>query len=382
MPLRIAFVTLQLGKGLLGLTRAIVGQARASNECAYPIDFWVVNPEKEGFENGIHYTRFESSWLGERATRLFRSRVLARTAALKDYDIVLLRYPLAIDLDPLAFRRSHRRRIVTVHHSKEAEEILSWGRSPGAHARAMLERINGPRVLSRVDGITGVTDEIRCYQVERAGRPLPSRTVSNGIDVARVPLTGFVPFDGHELSLLFIASSHAPWHGTERLLASVRSYRGPVRVVLHMVGDARQTPGGSRQVEGSLTIINHGTLREEALEAVFRHATLAVSSLSMSRIGLHQGCVLKTREYMARGLPFVYGYDDVDLTDDLPFCKSVSGSSAPFAIEDLVRFATELGNRTGISQQMRAWADSHIDWRVKMRSFYEFARDVADSSPS
>jgi len=382
MANRIAFVNLQLGNELLGLTRAIAGQARASRESGFPIDFWVVNPSREGRVDGIHYARFESSSLGDGMTRLFRSRLLSRATALNGYDVALLRYPMAIDLDPLAFRRSSRCRIVTVHHTKEVEEILSWRRGPGSLARAMLERYNGPRLLSRVDGLAAVTDEIRRYELGRAGRSLPSRTISNGIDVSRVPLTGFLPFWGDELKLLFIASSHAPWHGTERLLASVRRYRGPVRILLHMVGDATGTRAGARQVEGPLTIINHGTLRGEALEAIFRDSMLAVSSLAMFRIGLVEGCVLKTREYVARGLPFVYGYDDVDLTNDLPFCMNVGSSDAPFDVEELIRFASTLSDRPGVTEQMRAWAESHIDWRVKMRMYYDFAREVAEGSAS
>jgi len=382
MPIRIAFVNLQLGDELLGLTRAIIGQARACREANLPIDFWIVNSVREGYENGIHYARFETSPFGDGATRLFKSRLLARVAALSGYDIVLLRYPLAIDLDPLAFRRSSRCRIVTVHHTKEIEEILTWRPGIGSRARGMLERWNGRRLLSRIDGLVAVTDEIRRYELRRAGRSLPSRTISNGIDVSRVPLTGFVPFEGKELKLLFIASSHAPWHGTERLLASLRRYRGPVRVVLHMVGDAAGRNAGTKEVEGPLTIINHGTLRGDALEAVFRDSMLAVSSLTMFRIGLREGCVLKTREYAARGLPFVYGYDDVDLTRDLPFCMYVGSTESPIAIEELIRFASGLREMAGVSEDMRAWAESHVDWRVKMRTYYDFAREVAESSPS
>jgi len=377
MPTRVAFVNLQLGDELLGLTQAIRGQARAAQECNLPIDFYIINPIQEKLENGIHYKRFEQSRLGENATRLFRSRLLQRFELLNQYDVALVRYPMAIDLDPLALLRARRCPIITVHHTKEVDEILSWRRGVGSYARALIERFNGHRFLSRVDGISAVTDEIRRYELERAARSIPSFTVSNGIDVSRVPTSGFVPFAGAELRLLFIASSHSPWHGTERLLASVRSYRGPVRIVLHMVGDAAQTPAGTRQVEGPLTIINHGTLRGEPLEAVFRDSMLAISSLGMLRIGLRQGCVLKTREYVARGLPFVYGYDDVDLTADLPFCKKLDASDAPFSMDELIQFASDLRNRTGLSEKMRSWAQTHIDWTVKMREYYQFASDVA-----
>lgn len=375
--MRVAFVNLQLSDELSGVTRAISGQARACREAGVPIDFWVVNPTKEGREGDLHFARFERSPLGERATRFLKARLLQRVAALDSYDVLLLRYPLAIDLDPLALIRSSRARVITVHHTREIDELLSGGRSAGAVARAALERLNGARVLRRVAGIAAVTDEIRRYELGRAGVEKPSRTVANGIDVERVPQTNFVPFDGSTLRLLFIASSHAPWHGTDRLLASLRAYRGPVKLFLHMVGGASGSAPGTTEEDGALTIRHHGTLHGASLDTVFRDTTLAFSSLAMYRTGLREACVLKTREYVARGVPFVYGYDDVDLPGQHPFCLNVGNSDAPFAVDRLTDFAKEAASQPGLSGAMREYARTRMDWKVKMRSFLELASEVA-----
>ncbi|MDP1822368.1 MAG: glycosyltransferase family 4 protein [Archangium sp.] len=375
--MRVAFVNLQLSDELSGVTRAISGQARACREAGVPIDFWVVNPSKEGREDNLHFARFEQSRLGERATRLFKARLLQRVAGLESYDVLLLRYPLAIDLDPLALIRSSRAKVITVHHTREVDELLSGGRTAGALVRAGVERVNGARVLRRVAGIAAVTDEIRRYELARAGVAKPSRTVANGIDVERVPHTSFVPFDGSELRLLFIASSHAPWHGTDRLLASLRAYRGPVKLLLHLVGGASGSAPGTTEKDGALTIQHHGTLHGARLDAVFRDTTLAFSSLAMFRTGLREACVLKTREYMARGVPFVYGYDDVDLPGQHPFCRNVGNSDAPFTVDSLIDFAMEASSHPGLSEAMREFARARMDWKVKMQAFLEFASEVA-----
>jgi hypothetical protein len=371
--LRIAYVQLLLGNELSGVAHAIAGQAKASRDAGLPIDFWIVNPVREGIENGINYTRFEASRLGTRATRLFKSRLLARVRQFDNYDVAFVRYPLAVDLDPLAFRRSRRGRIVTVHHTKEVDEILSGGWTAGTMSRAALESINGRRILSQVDGVIGVTEEIRRYEIKRARRRLPSRMVSNGIDVRNVPHTGFRPFDGRELTLIFIASSHAPWHGTDRLLESLRSYKGNVRITLHMVGQSTSAKPGTRVTDGAVTVVFHGTLRGDQLETLFRGASLAISSLAMHRTGLSQGAVLKTREYVARGLPFVYAYDDVDLGGELPFCMKLPNSDNRFAVEELIQFAATLDDRRDAVTEMRAWATAHVDWKVKMGEYYQFA---------
>lgn len=374
--MKVAFVNLQLSGELAGVTRAISGQARACSAAGVPIDFWVVNPSRAGEADGLHFARFESSAFGERATRLFKARILRGVRELDAYDVILLRYPLAIDLDSLAFVSTTRARVITVHHTREVDELLSAGRTAGAVVRAMFEQINGPRVLRRVAGIAAVTDEIRRHEVQRAGVVRPSTVVANGVDVASIAPTGFVPFDGKELRLLFIASSHAPWHGTDRLLASLRAYRGSVKLHLDLIGGASGASAGTTEHNGGLTIRHHGTLSGDALDRVFRTATIAFSSLAMFRTGLREACVLKTREYAARGIPFVYGYDDVDLTESQPFCLSVGNADAPFDLDRVIEFAARCTATRDLKHQMRTFATDRLDWRVKMRAFYDFACSV------
>ncbi|MFO0594769.1 MAG: glycosyltransferase [Myxococcaceae bacterium] len=375
--MKVAFVNLQLSGELTGVTRAISGQARACVEAGVPIDFWVVNPGKRGEEGGLHFAQFEESRLGARATRFFKARLLKQVRELEAYDVIILRYPLAIDLDPLAFVEGTRAKIITVHHTREIDELLSAGRTAGAMARALIEQVNGARVLRRVAGIAAVTDEIRRYELQRAGTVRPSTVVANGIDVERVPQTGFVPFDGRELRMLFIASSHAPWHGTDRLLASLRSYRGPVQLRLEMIGGASGASPGTTEREGPLTIHHHGTLTGAPLDAVFRTANVAFSSLAMFRTGLREACVLKTREYVARGMPFVYGYDDVDLLEPQPFCLGVGNSDSAFPVDRIIDFAKACAERRGLSDEMRAFAKARLDWKVKMQAFWDFANEVS-----
>jgi hypothetical protein len=374
--MRVAFVNLQLHHELSGVTRAIAGQAKACAEAQLPIDFWVVNPSRDGLENGIHFARYDEGHFGARASRLVKARLLRNVRALEGYEVVLLRYPLAIDVDPLAWLKHTQSKIITVHHTREIDELLSGGRTVGSLARAAIEAINGRRVLRRVAGVAAVTDEIRHYQLSRSGLGKPSRTVANGIDVGGVKHTGFVPFDGVELKLLFIASSQAPWHGIDRLLASVRAYRGPVRLTLNLVGGASGQAAGTVQRQSHLTLVHHGLLHGAALDAVFEDTTLAVSSLAMFRTGLTQACVLKTREYVARGVPFVYGYDDVDLPSPQPFCLNVGNSDAPFDIEPVVELARRASATPGLSQTMRAFASERLDWKVKMKAFHELALEV------
>ena len=375
--MRCALVVLDLGHRLAGVDKAMAGQARAAAELGAPLDVIVVNGAKSGVESGVRYVQYAHVPPGlERLSRLTKMRLLASVEALRDYDVVFLRWPSAIDLDPLRFLRNTRARVVTVHHGKEVVEQLAVSRSPATYARVALEYVQGRRILKRVAGVVGVTDEIRDYQVARSGRALPSRTVANGVDVARIPTTGFAPLaSGGALRLALMSSSHAVWHGTDRLFDALRAYRGGRPVAVDMIGQSGGAPGTEETI-GSARIRHHGMLHGAALDDVLRQATLGISTLAFFRTGLRQAAVLKTREYIARGLPVVFGYDDVDVPDDCPFVLRVPNDDSPISIDDLFAFAERTATMKDLPNDMRAFAERTLDWRVKVPRFTQFAEEI------
>lgn len=370
---RIAFVNLQVGK-MSGVAKSVSGQVAAATRQQLPFDAWVVGSSSG--EPAVFY-HSPQSWVLRRLGPLFKGRVLATVDQLDAYDAIVLRYPGGIDLDPLAFLRRCRRPVVTVHHTREVEEVLSGGYTLKALGRAGLEWVNGRRILNKVAGIIGVTDEIRDYEVRRSGRALPATTVANGIDVESVSFTGAAPFDRSQLRLVFIAGSHAPWHGTDRLLASIARYRGSVKLHLAMVGSGGK-PAGTVEEHPCAVIEYHGSLAGPRLDECFRRASVAISSLAMFRNGLDQGCVLKTREYVARGLPLVIGYDDVDLRGEHPWVLRVPNTDALIDMGLVVDFASRFANES-VSAEMRAFALRTLSWDTKVRSIVNFVRSVGSS---
>jgi hypothetical protein len=378
--MRFALVQLDLGVRLAGVDKALVGQARAARETGTPMDVVAVNESGAGDVEGVRYLRHAAIPPRlQRASRLFRWRLLASAKELADYDVVFVRYPSAVDLDPLAAVRKTRGRIATVHHAKYIDEILAGGRTATAWGRATLERVQGPRVMRAVDGIVGVTHELRDYERARAGWSVPGTTIANGIDVQRVEPTGFAPYDGSVLRLVFVASSWAPWHGTDRLLSSLRAHRGKQRVHLDLVGAGSGAEPGTEERFGEVTVRHHGALYGDAFDQVLRGANVAVSTLAFHRTGLREGAVLKTRDYLARGIPVVLGYEDVDVPADLPFVMQVPNDDGLLSVDALTAFAERVTRAPDTSRMIRDHAERALDWRVKVRLFDAFARRLLDA---
>lgn len=370
---KLALVTFATGKVPTGVAQAVRDQARIAKAAGLPLDYFLVNGEPPQFQDdALRWEQYPASRLGSSSDRWLKLRRLRSVRALESYDVLLLRYPLGLDLDPLALFRSNRQKIATIHHTKELEELLSNGSAASRYSRWLLERVNGRRILSRVDGIIGVTDEIRDYELARAGVARPAATISNGINVSRVTKTGFVKFDGKTLRLLFVASDPSPWHGLDRLIASIAAYRGPVSLVLDVVGDQGK-PAGTIERPGQAEVRFHGTLRGPQLDAVAAEATLAVASLGLYRKLLRQACLLKTRDYLARGLPMVYGYDDVDLPNGATFALKVPNSAELLDVAGIIDFAVRMSKAEDMSGQIRRFAEESLDWSAKLKRMVEFA---------
>jgi hypothetical protein len=92
---------------------------------------------------------------------------------------------------------------------------------------------------------------------------------------------------------------------------------------------------------------------------------------------MQEACALKTREYIARGLPFVIGHRDPDLKSAERFFLSVPANASPVNMDEVVAFAESILQSEGIPGYMREFAESHLDWTIKMQQTWDFAKSLS-----
>jgi hypothetical protein len=91
---------------------------------------------------------------------------------------------------------------------------------------------------------------------------------------------------------------------------------------------------------------------------------------------MQEACALKTREYIARGLPFVIGHRDPDLVDADGFFLSVPADSEPVHMDEVVTFAERVLTRKGLCGYMREYAEERLDWKIKMQKMWDFLKTI------
>lgn len=306
--------------------------------------------------------RETSFWYGERS--LFEL-ILEDS---RSFDAILMREPLGIVAYHHVFKRWSGL-LVSEHHTKIHDELKSLNRPLDGLKRRFFDS----RSLNLGRGAVALTFEIEQDLRERGFRGA-TKVIDNGVDVSSVPFTGFSAFNDRGLELVFLAGSFWPWHGIDRLVEGLRSYRGAVPITLHLIGSLNQVevfPDTER-----VRFVRHGKLEGEALDDVMVRAHLGISTLGLHRKGMKEACSLKSREYLARGLPFVSAYDDPVLTADLDFCLRVPASDQAIDPLALIRFSKKMSATEGTGSRIRRFAEERVDFRNKVADYESFIKSL------
>jgi len=379
------------GAGSAGAERKIAQQADAAVRVAgdgNAIDFYVLKTSPEKSHGQVHYKRIRTWPYPLQYYQQFCGKfdTIERTVDLSGHDAVIVRYPNA---DRSGMRFVQRRPVIFEHHTRQVAEIRSLLRSPSDPARWLmnllrlyLEKRYGPPLMEAAAGMVGVTREIVDGELGRLRRPVPAAVVPNGIDVASVPLTGFRRYDGEVLRMAMLASQLSPWHGLDRLMRSLHADRGALPCELHVIGDVPERVARPYRCR----VVFHGVRRGAELDSLLRQMHMGVSTLGLFRKRMNEACSLKTREYTARGLPFLLGYEDPDLEQVDParrFYLKVPNDGTLLDMVAVHRWLLDLNRRAQpqtTSEYMRGYAMAHMDLDVKMAAYVDFAKGLAASA--
>ena len=364
--MKIAYVN-YLPNEILGVNKKIEFQALAAKELGLDIDFIIFNSQVEKKEENLIFHKIPDVKIFK---KYFRYRLIENYLKNKDYDFWIIRYSGA-DFSSFSFGRKYGHKIITEHHTNEEAEALALGNK----LRYFFEKYFSRSFLKNIRGLIGVTNEITQLELEKASKK-PHITVANGIDVESIKFTKYRKFNGKELNIVFVASYFSSWHGLDKVLRSLLNYKGNVLIRLHLVGDIshkdkdmiKKINYNNKKVE----IVMYGKKYGNELDEIFALSTIALSTIALSTKKMKEACPLKTREYIARGIPFVYGYKDVDLKGNEEFALRIG----EFDIEKIIYFAKLVSKKDNLSEKMRKFAFENLDWKQKIKTMYDFVKNL------
>lgn len=211
----------------------------------------------------------------------------------------------------------------------------------------------------------------------------------NGIDLDNVPFVEPEEHHGDTIRLISVAVMQKH-HGFERLIEGLHQYYrngGKRNIIYTAVGD---TVGAEVEKYMKMTenyglgehVIFTGSKRGTELDALMHAADIGVCSLGSYKLGIDASSQLKSREYLATGMPMLTGCR-IDVLDesDFPYFVEFPNNPSPIDIERVVKFYDcvykESGKtRTEIAREIRTFAENTVDVNIIMQPIRKYIMGI------
>jgi len=177
------------------------------------------------------------------------------------------------------------------------------------------------------------------------------------------------------------------WHGYDRIIKGLHEYYKKnlaKEVYYHCVGEGPELENLKnlvKELKLEKYVIFHGTKTGEELDKIVDDSDVAFGSLGLHRIGA--GNPLKSREYCARGIPFVKSYLDPDFPDSFPFALNIPNDDTPVDIDKVINWYEDLTKKhSDYSLEMRKYAEENLSWDAKMKPVIEKIKEISKERKS
>ncbi len=224
-------------------------------------------------------------------------------------------------------------------------------------------------------------DRFVTYTSDKEIFGVPALCTFNGIQVEDVELVGGA-YQEEEITLIGVAYMQRH-HGYERIIEGMREYygSGAVRytVTLKLVGDGPEKAGYQELVEKYHLrehVIFYPNKSGKELDGLYDESDIALGSFGMYKLGLYTLGALKTREYLAKGMPFITGCPVDVLEKDYPYVRNFSNDAQRVDIREVIHFYERLkkenGDKITTARKIRESAASRVSMASVMQPIIDF----------
>lgn len=231
--------------------------------------------------------------------------------------------------------------------------------------RKSINYLSGSWILLPANLIVQYSSEGRWFELGISKKTIK---IGNGITIDDSTPLSKSTWPSQTLNLIAVAQL-ADWHGYDRILRalSVATQKNlSYAINLTIVGDGEPLQK-LQELSKELKLSNvrfTGRLTGADLDREFEGKHLGIASLGLYRIGLHEASVLKTREYIARGLCVIGTGRDPDFDENSPYRFLASNEDE---IESLVKILCSFEKeKIPTPEEARAYADSKLTMTSKI----------------
>lgn len=203
---------------------------------------------------------------------------------------------------------------------------------------------------------------------------IPSMEITNGIDLESIRARSPKQKDNNIINLIGVALL-TPKQGYDRVIRGLSEYKNTKKeadpdVYFYVIGTGsskKELEVLSTQLSVADLVRFPGEKEGNDLEYYYSIGDVGIGTLGLYKTKeLLKVNSLKTREYCAKGLPFlITDCDYVFAESDEDFCLVVDDSEKPISIYEVIRFVKELNSlypNKVIIERMTKFANDHLSW--------------------
>ena len=357
-----------------GICKKIISQINVFEQYGYVVDYsFTRNGDTYIRKDGeiIKVASYNRIW-----NKLFANKQLALYIKKNKYDGIYCRYACAdwyfIRFLKNSFQNKNCKVIIELPSYPYDEEIR---KDIIGKTFLMIDKFHRGRMKRYVDRVTVFSEDKKVFGI-------PSINTMNGIDFSRVSIRK--PGSQMDVVNIITVATIANWHGYDRLLEGIGKYYekgGKREVHFHLVGG-----GHAEEIERLKRIVKKHRIEEKVtfygpkygkeLDAIYDKCDLAAECFGQHRKNVSGSSSLKSREYMAKGLPVITA-NNIDVLDGCPpeYCFKCPADETPVDIDSVLNFFDIIYHKKTkeeLAKEIRQFAEQICDMKITMKPVADY----------
>jgi glycosyltransferase involved in cell wall biosynthesis len=193
----------------------------------------------------------------------------------------------------------------------------------------------------------------------------PIEVIANGIDVRGCDMAEGV--ENKHPTLVFVGSPGQSWHGMEKIIKMAEHFKVYRFYIIGTKGEETDN------------IRYFGYLSQEEAMDVIKECDVGIGTLSLYQAGLQEASPLKTRQYLACGLPLIYAYKDTDLDEEAAFALKLENAEHNMDYSKIEQFVQKVYKNRDIKNAARDFAKDVLDYAKTEERRLDFFQKVLDA---
>ena len=356
-----------------GITKKSFSQIEAMNNIGIHVSYYtgyVDNGVSVFDEKGNEIYHRQYKMTNEKLLRIFRNKTLKKTALIflksnrGEIDYLYSRW---FYFDPIVariFQIAKKRNMKTILelHSYPCYFLKKVAQYP-LYLWDFIFRILSKRYIDR---IAAMTNRENIWGIETIN-------FENGINLNKIRPIQRCREEG--IIRLIAVSYEWEVHGYDRIIKGLRNYynnqKNEYTIYVVLVGTVMDK---TKKLIDNLKLNDYITLagiqKGGNLDAIYDKCDIGIGCLALHRRSNSAVSDLKTREYTAKGLPYVFAGNQLGVDDKFKYAYKLPEGEDPIDIKQIVSFYNSYKDDDGIPEKMRKWAEQ-FSWDKQMGKIFE-----------